>query len=92
MSTAKIYAVEITMTVMVAAENPIHALELASTSSMVRDIVADHSGDAFDVANLGEIRTLAELQAYDGWDGQCLPYGEVNGETADVRLEELLPA
>lgn len=81
----KIYMVEMSIQVAVAAEDEDYAYTLADYQ-MFRDALGDSSWDSVDIAVLEEITHVDELKVYN-WDGKCIPYGDTDGNT---RIEEIL--
>lgn len=81
----KIFMVEMSIQVAVAAEDECHAHELADRF-MFRDAVSDSPDDSLIVDVLKEIKHVDELKVYN-WDGKCIPYGDTDGNT---RIEEVL--
>ena len=81
----KIFMVEMTIRIAVAADDGDHAHELADRF-MFRDAVSDSPDDSLIVDVLKEIKHVDELKAYN-WDGKCIPYGDTDGNT---RIEEIL--
>lgn len=77
----KIYAVELSMTIMVCADNPTHALIVAEENR--REALSDCGLDA-SFADL--IVSQDKLSGY-GWYKEAIPYG---GD-GDTRLCDLLP-
>ena len=72
----KIFMVEMSIQVAVAAEDEDHAYALADYS-MLSDAVRDTPWDGVDVTVLQEITQIDQLEAYD-WDGKCIPYGDTD--------------
>lgn len=81
----KIFMVEMSIKVAVAADDEDHAYELADRY-MFRDAVGDSPDESLLVDVLKEIKHVDELIKYD-WDGKCIPYGDTDGNT---RLDEIL--
>ena len=81
----KIFMVEMSIQVAVAADDEDHAYELADRY-MFRDAVGDSPDESLLVDVLKEIKHVDELIKYD-WDGKCIPYGDTDGNT---RIEEIL--
>ena len=81
----KIYMVEMSIQVAVAAEDEDYAYTLADYQ-MFRDALGDSSWDSVDITVLEEITHVDELKVYN-WDGKCIPYGDTDGNT---RIEEIL--
>lgn len=81
----KIFMVEMSIQIAVAAEDELHAHELADIY-MFKQAVSDSSYDGVDIDVLKEITHLNQLEVYD-WDGMCIPYGDTDGNT---RLKEIL--
>lgn len=81
----KIFMVEMSIKVAVAADDEDHAYELADRY-MFRDAVGDSPDESLLVDVLKEIKHVDELIKYD-WDGKCIPYGDTDGNT---RIEEIL--
>lgn len=80
----KIYMLEMSIYVAVAAEDAGHAMDLAD-NYMFQRAVSDSPNCNVDL--LREIKNVDELNRYD-WDGMCLPYGDTDGNT---RLKDMLP-
>lgn len=76
----KLYMVDITTHIVVAAHDKDHALDVARDCR--RDAISDDMDPQIDVGR--EVTKLQDLE--DGWDGECIPYGG-DGNT---RLAELL--
>ena len=81
----KIFMVEMSIQVAVAADDEDHAYELADRY-IFRDAIADSLDDSLIVDVLKEIKHVDELEVYN-WDGKCIPYGDTDGNT---RIEEIL--
>lgn len=81
----KIFMVEMSIQVAVAAEDENHAYELADRY-VFREAVSDSPDDSLIVDVLKEIKHADELKVYN-WDGKCIPYGDTDGNT---RIEEIL--
>ena len=81
----KIYMVEMSIQVAVAAEDEDRAYALADYQ-MFRDALGDTTWNGVDVIVLEEITHVDQLEMYN-WDGECIPYGDTDGNT---RLEEIL--
>lgn len=81
----KIFMVEMSIQVAVAAEDENHAYELADRF-MFRDAVRDSPDDSLIVDVLKEINHVDELRVYN-WGGKCIPYGDTDDNT---RIEEIL--
>lgn len=81
----KIFMVEMSIQVAVAAEDENHAYELADRF-MFLDTVRDSPDDSLIVDVLKEINHVDELRVYN-WGGKCIPYGDTDGNT---RIEEIL--
>lgn len=81
----KIYMVEMSIQVAVAAEDEDHAYALTDYQ-MFHEALGDTTWDGVDIAVLEEITHVDELKVYN-WDGKCIPYGDTDGNT---RLDEIL--
>lgn len=81
----KIFMVEMSIQVAVAADDVDHAYELADRY-MFHDAIADTQDHFLMVDVLKEIKHVDELKVYN-WDGKCIPYGDTDGNT---RIEEIL--
>ena len=81
----KIYMVEMSIQVAVAAEDEDRAYALADYQ-MFHEALGDTTWDGVDIAVLEEITHVDELKVYN-WDGKCIPYGDTDGNT---RLDEIL--
>ena len=81
----KIFMVEMSVQVAVAADDEDHAYAFADRF-MFRDAISDSPDDSLIVNVLDEIKNVDELKKYD-WDGKCIPYGDTDGNT---RIEEIL--
>ena len=81
----KIFMVEMSVQVAVAADDEDHAYAFADRF-MFRDVISDSPDDSLIVNVLEEIKNVDELKKYD-WDGKCIPYGDTDGNT---RIEEIL--
>ncbi len=81
----KIYMVEMKIQVAVASEDEDRVYDLADYQ-MFRDALGDTTWDGIDIAVLGEITHVDQLERY-GWDEKCIPYGDTDGNT---RIEEIL--
>lgn len=80
---SKFYAVTISYTAIIRADNESEAEVYAATEA--RDIVSDAPRPEPVVEQ--EITSLDQLTQF-GWDGMCLPYGDTDRNT---RLNEYLP-
>ena len=81
----KIYMVEMSIQVAVAAEDEDRAYALADYQ-MFRDALGDTTWNGVEIIVLEEITHVDQLEMYN-WDGKCIPYGDTDGNT---RLEEIL--
>lgn len=74
----KPYAVEVSFTMIVMAEDETHA----------HDVARENENEAWhestrDYAALGPIHSEKELNLY-GWNGDCFPYGECHSRLKDI--------
>ena len=81
----KIFMVEMSVQVAVAADDEDHAYAFADRF-MFHDAIGDSPDDSLIVNVLKEIKHVDELEVYN-WDGKCIPYGDTDGNT---RLDEIL--
>lgn len=81
----KIFMVEMSIQVAVAADNSQHAHELVDYY-MFREAVGDSSFDNVAIDVIAEIDSADQLKYYN-WDDMCIPYGDTDGNT---RLKEIL--
>ena len=81
----KIFMVEMSIQVAVAADDEDHAYAFADWF-MFHDAIGGSPDDSLIVNVLKEIKHADELEVYN-WDGKCVPYGDTDGNT---RLDEIL--
>ena len=72
-----LYAVTISYTTVIRAENSVDAKYQAQ--DLAREIVND-ANDPDDVVVHREITESSQLKGFGGWDNKCLPYGDVEGD------------
>lgn len=77
----KIYKIQITGTVIVAADGDLEA----------KRIFENVKHDSLEVVKISSVSHVTDVdQLEDGWDGDCLPYTAAYSEYEDMTIREIL--